>query len=157
MSKYRRTISLVSLLLITQVFLSLNLTIFVNLYKTYKMQGTYMKSLLIALSVASALDVVVAVLYPNAVLYAVATLVSCLIWLGINERNFLYMKPSLRDVGYIIVLLSVFVILNLFENILIRVLVYAIAYFVITSLMRKDEWKYIINILKTGMTKIIHR
>lgn len=157
MNKYNRTISLVSLLLITQIFLSLNLAVFVNLYKTYKMQGTYMKSLLIALCVAGVLDFIVAVLHPNIVLYAGATLISCLIWLCINEKNFLYMKPALKDIIYTITLLSVFFILNLFENVLIRALVYVIVYFMLTSVMRKDEWKYMVDILKTYATKIMHR
>ena len=157
MSKYSGTISLVSLLLITQIFLSLNLTIFVNLYKTYKMQGAYMKSLLIALSVAGVLDFIVAVLHPNTVLYAGATLVSCLIWFAFNEKNFLYMKSSLMDVMYIIILLSAFTILNLVENILIRALIYVIAYFVLTSVMRRDEWKYMVGMLKTCMKKIMLR
>lgn len=157
MSKYNRTISLVSVLLITQIFLSLNLTVFVNLYKTYKMQGTYMKSLLIAFCVAGVLDFIVAILCPNAVLYAAATLVSCLIWLCINEKNFLYMKPTLRDITYIIILLSLFAILNMFENVLIRALVYIIVYFMLTLVIRKDEWKYMANILKKGTTKIMHR
>lgn len=153
MSKYNRTISLVSVLLITQIFLSLNLTIFVNLYKIYKMQGTYVKSLLIALCVAGVLDFIVAILCPNAVLYAGATLVSCLIWLYINEKNFLYMKPTIRDVTYIITLLSLFAILNLFESVLIQALVYIIVYFMLTSVIRKDEWKYVANILKKKHNK----
>ena len=145
MSKYNRTIGLVSLLLITQIFLSLNLTVFVNLYKTYKMQGTYMKSLLIALCVAGTLDLIVAILHPNAVLYAGATLVSCLFWLGLNMSQFRYMMPSRKEIIYVISLLSIFIILCAINNIAIRVLLYLIVYMALTYILMNYEWKYTIS------------
>lgn len=145
MSKYSRTISLVSLLLITQIFLSLNLTIFVNLYKTYKMQRTYMKSLLIALSVAGAMDFIVAVWHPNAVLYAGATLISCLLWLGLNMNKFKYMIPSKKETGYITVLLISFVMLCMIDSVIVRTLLYLILYLVLTYVLMNGEWNYAIG------------
>lgn len=145
MSKYSRTISLVSLLLIAQIFLSLNLAIFVNLYKTYKMQGTYMKSLLIALGVAGVLDFIVAVLDPNVVLYAGATLISCLIWLGLNMNKFKYMIPSKKETGYVTALLISFIILCAIDSIIIRALLYLILYLALTYVLMNGEWNYAIS------------
>ena len=148
MSKYNGSISLVSILLIAQIFLSLNLTIFVNLYKTYKMQGTYMKTLLIVLCVASILDFTVAVLHPSAGLYAGATLISCLIWLGLNLIQFKYMLPSRKEIEYIILLLFCFVVSCTIKNIIIRIPLYLIAYVALTYVMMNNEWKYAVNQLR---------
>lgn len=145
MSKYNSAISLVSLLLITQVFLSLNLTIFVNLYKIYKMQETYMRSLLIAISVAGALDFIVAILYPNAVLYSGATLISCLIWLGLNMNKFKYMIPSKKEAGYVAALLIAFILLCMIHNLIICALLYLILYLALTCILMNGEWNYAIS------------
>lgn len=149
MSKYSDTVVLVSILLVTQTFLSLNLTIFVNLYKIYKMQQTYMKSLLIALCVAGILDFIVAVLHPNVALYAVATLVSCLIWLILNFNQFRYMLPNRKEIVYVLLLLLCFIISYIINNVIIQMCLYLIIYFILTYSLMNDEWKYAVKQVKS--------
>ena len=109
------------------------------------MQGTYMKSLLIALGVAGVLDFIVAVLDPNVVLYAGATLISCLIWLGLNMNKFKYMIPSKKETGYVTALLISFIILCAIDSIIIRALLYLILYLALTYVLMNGEWNYAIS------------
>ena len=115
-----------------------------------------MKSLIIALCVAGVLDLIISIVNPNTVLYAGATMASCLIWLMINEKNFSYMLPSRKDILYIVVLLTTFAFCMIIKYILMRILIYIIIYFVITGTMRNDEWDQIIKSVGMDIKKIMH-
>lgn len=155
MTKYCDSINLISLLLITQIFLNLNLAVFVNLYKSYKMQKAYIRSLLVALGMAVLLDFTISIFYPNAILYAGATMLSCIIWLSINETEFPFMKPTVKDLLYIFSLLLLFFVLEEVNlNIFLKVFVYTAVYLIVTRLLKKSEWTYLIGMLYYYANKI---
>lgn len=155
MTKYCDSINLVSLLLTTQIFLSLNLAVFVNLYKSYKMQNSYIRSLLVALGIAVLFDFTISAFSPNAVLYAGATMLSCIIWLSINETKFPFMKPTVKDLIYVFSLLLLFFVLEeVNSNIFLKAFVYTVVYLIVTRILKKSEWTYLIKILYCFANKI---
>ena len=154
MKQYLPAVGIVSVLLITQIFLLLNLTVFVNLYKTYKRQKDYFIRLLLALVAACVMDFFVYINGANTVGYAIATLISCLLWLGLNTLYFPYMKPNLREILYIAAMLGVYILLSFTSNYLIRIALYFLAYLVITKIVMDEEWKYALNQLVLIKNKI---
>lgn len=143
MVKYDGASNLIILLLITQIFLSINLAIFVNLYKVYKLQNKYFINLMKVLAVATVLDLIVATIRPNATMYAIATLISCLIWLGINMLSFRYLIPKVREILYVVGLLGVFFATSVIDNILIRFVIYLPIYLIMTIGLMPEEWQYV--------------
>ena len=154
MKQYLPAVGIVSILLITQIFLLLNLAVFVNLYKTYKKQKDYFIRLLLALVAACVMDLFVYINGASTVGYAIATLISCLLWLGLNTLYFPYMKPNLREILYIAAMLGVYILLFFVPNYLIRIALYFPAYLVITKIVMDEEWKYALNQLVLIKNKI---
>ena len=155
MQKYKPAIQITSLLLITQIFLSLNMAVYVNLYKAYKKQNQYFFRLLGALGIATGTDLLVAIIHPNTVAYAFATLISCLIWLGINTSYFNYLKPDLKEILYVVALLGIHIGSNLVPNQFVRTGIYIVWYLILTRLLMRDEWNYGIDQIKQIEKKVI--
>ena len=149
-TQYTKAIDIISMLLITQIFLSINMVVFVNLYKAYREQKQYFFRLLGALGSALCLDLIVSLIEPNTVFYALATLFSCFIWLGLNLSHYKYMKPSKQEIIYIVSLLLIFEISSIIiSNIFINVLIYLSCYIILTKLLMTPEWKYMVSLLHT--------
>ena len=154
MPQYTAAIGIVSLLLITQIFLSLSVAIYVNLYKVYKQQKKYFVNLLVALAAAAAMDLAVTMIKPNLILYALATLVSCLLWMAMNLNDFRYMIPAFREVAYVAVLLLTYVALSRMPHVFVRLILYPVAYLVATRLLMHPEWCEIKMQLQQGIQKV---
>ena len=147
MEKYSSAINLIALLLITQIFLSLNLAVFVNLYKVYKMQRVYMKTLLSSLILAMILDLAVAIVHPNPTMYAGATLISCLVWLTLNFKQFKYMLPDKKECCYVTGLLILFLIEFILKSNIVRIIIYLFSYLLVTYILMNNEWKKFMSYL----------
>jgi O-antigen/teichoic acid export membrane protein len=97
MKQYIPAINITSALLITQIFLSLNVAVFVNLYKAYKKQKDYFIRLVISLGVAVLTDGIVTAVQPNVMGYALSTMFSCFVWFVLNMGYFKYMIPGVKE------------------------------------------------------------
>lgn len=155
MTKYSEAINVVGLLLITQIFLSLNLAVFVNLYKVYKMQKKYIQSLFVAIIIAGSLDLIVAFLHPSILLYSVATLISCLVWLCLNYKNFKYLCPSVKEIIYVVVLLGMFFLSEIVKRDVLCAGAYILIYLVLTYSLMNTEWKYLKGQIQKISEKVI--
>ena len=155
MQKYTDAIQITSLLLITQIFLSLNMAVFVNLYKAYQKQNQYFFRLIAALGIAAAADLIVAIIQPNTIAYAFATLISCLAWLGMNIQYFNYLKPGMKETIYVVLLLCIHIVSNILPNQFIRAGIYIAIYLVLTRYLMHNEWIYGIVQIRIIKQKLI--
>lgn len=154
MKQYISAVEIVSVLLLSQIFLLLNLAVFVNMYKTYKKQKEYFLRLVAALGIACLMDFFVYKSGASTIGYAVATLISCLFWLGLNITCFPYMKPDKKEISYCICMLSIYVLLGFIPNYLIRIIIYLLSYAAVTRYMMRDEWNYGMSQINAVMNKI---
>ncbi len=144
MKQYIPAITVVSTLLISQIFLALNTSIFVNLYKVYRKQKEYFVKLLISLGIAALLDLLIAFYNPNIFYYAFATMASCIVWLVLNINSFKYMKPQKEEAIYVTLLLIVYISTLFIPNMFIRGLIYIVIYIGLTKYLMKNEWDYLL-------------
>lgn len=151
MKQYIPAISVASILLITQLFLSLNLSVFINMYKAYKKQKDYFVRLVVALCVACALDLIVYLTGPNTIGYAFATLISCFVWLGLNMKYFTHLVPGWKELIYVLAIMGTYLMTLLVGNEIVRCLIFLPIYLLLTRYLMSDEWKYAI---KTGKKAI---
>lgn len=154
MMQYVPAIGIVSILLITQVFLSLNLSVFINMYKAYKKQGEYFVRLVIALCVAIILDIFVYISGANTVGYALATMVSCLVWLGLNMKYFSHLIPKKNEILYVLGMGSIYLLSLKFTNEIIRCAIYIPVYVGLTRVLMRNEWRYVIKESRKELVKI---
>lgn len=154
MRRYIPAISVASILLITQLFLSLNLSVFINMYKAYKKQKEYFFRLIIALTVAFVLDLIVTVICPNTIGYALATLLSCFVWLGLNVKFFPHLIPDWKETVYVFAAMGTYLFTLLMGNEIVRCVVYVLVYLLLTRTLMVDEWKYALSTGKRAIVKI---
>ena len=145
MTRYMQAISITSILLITQIFLSLNVAVFVNLYKAYKKQKDYFIRLLISLIVAVAIDSVIVLINSNTMWFAFSTMISCCIWLLLNLKYFSYMKPKRKESIYVLGLLLIYLLTLLVNNIFLKFAIYSISYLFMTKQLMPEQWKYFLK------------
>ncbi|MCM1159755.1 MAG: oligosaccharide flippase family protein [Roseburia sp.] len=151
--QYSTAINIISVLMITQIFLVINTAVFVNLYKAYHRQRDYFLRMCMALIVALVLDIVVAVKNPDMMSYAIATLLSCLVWLIMNMSCFRYMFPSKYEIAFVIFLLGAHIGIRRFD-LWLRMVVYGLLYIVMVHICMKDVWDYLMGQVKNVVKKI---
>lgn len=154
MKQYIPAINITSALLITQIFLSLNVAVFVNLYKAYKKQKDYFIRLVISLGVAVLTDGIVTAVQPNVMGYALSTMLSCFIWFVLNMQYFSYMKPGVKEFFYVVLLLGTYMGTLLIGNVFARAGIYVVLYVIFTRLLMRGEWDYGVTQLKSIKGKL---
>jgi len=142
MKQYIPAINITSALLITQIFLSLNVAVFVNLYKAYKKQKDYFIRLVISLGVAVLTDGIVTAVQPNVMGYALSTMLSCFVWFVLNMQYFRYMTPGVKEIFYVMLLLGTYMGTLLVGNVFVRAGIYVVLYVILTRLLMREEWDY---------------
>lgn len=141
MTQYKPAIKVTALLFISQIFLCLNTAIFVNLYKVYRQQKEYFKRLCFSICAAVLLDGMIALIMPSITYYSFSTLISCLIWLGLNLKYFPYLCPSRMELCYVCTLLGVYVAaFNL--PYIVKIVIYMVVYIMLTWKLMHREWEY---------------
>lgn len=141
-----------SILIITQIFWGINTAIFVNLYKVYKQQKQYLIRMTISLGIAFVLDAVVMFISPGTTWYAIATLITTVIYLIINMAHFKYLKPSVKELLFTILLLSVYVA-TLQLPLLYKLLIYILSYVILSIVLMREQLKQCIGFVSSLKTR----
>lgn len=141
MAQYKPAIKVTALLFVSQIFLCLNTAIFVNLYKVYRQQKEYFKRLCVSISAAVLLDGMIALIKPSITYYSFSTLISCMIWLGLNLKYFPYLCPSRTESCYVCALLGVYAVAFDLPYV-VKIAVYMVVYIVLTWKLMHREWEY---------------
>lgn len=157
MKQYIPAINITSALLITQIFLSLNVAVFVNLYKAYKKQKDYFIRLVISLGVAVLTDGIVTAVQPNVMGYALSTMFSCFVWFVLNMGYFKYMIPGVKELLYVVTLLGIYMGTLLIGNVFVRAAIYVVLYLLLTRSLMPEEWSYGVGQLKSVKGKLSSR
>ena len=137
-----------SILIITQIFWGINTAIFVNLYKVYKQQKQYLIRMTISLGIAVILDACVMLICPGTTGYAFATLITTVIYLIINTAYFKYLKPSIKETLFIIILLAVYVA-TLQLPLLYKLIIYLLSYVILSIVLMRVQLMQCIGFLSS--------
>lgn len=143
MKRYIPAIDITSVFLITQIFLSLNVAIFVNLYKAYRKQGDYFIRLIFSLLIAIAIDSIVTIIRPNIMGFAFSTMISCVVWLLMNINYFSYMKPKKGEVFYVCGLLLIYLFTLNVGHVFLEIIIYVLCYIFMTKKFMPEQWSYL--------------
>ncbi len=109
LNEYINTIPVIQILFAVQFILIEINAIYVNLFKALNLQKKYMRQMIIILIIAFLLNVVIGYLWnSNIKAYAVATLLTSLIWLGLNQKELSEFKMRYREWIFISLTIVVF-------------------------------------------------
>lgn len=106
LKEYLPALSLITVLFLAQVFILLNTILYVNLYKTYKMQKQYFRNLIIAIVFSLVLNhLVYSSGWESGIGYAYATLVCMIGWSILNLLDFKYLAFKPRHIVFVILMI----------------------------------------------------
>ena len=153
LSSYIPAVDVIRILLVSQLFLVLNTTVFVNLFKVYKKQKDYFIRLCIAVVVALLLNILICIYSPNIVAFSIATMFSMIVWLLLNLNYFYYLKPEMKELIYMVGLLLLYAFL-LKTDIIVRIAAYFTIYLLATKYLMREEWNYLFSQIQEIYIKI---
>lgn len=153
-SHYVHSISLIYILMLSQVISSINTAVFVNLFKTYKMQNIYFKNLLIVTIVSVVLNFGFFGIMKNIESFAYATLCSMIFSLLLNMKSFSYLKFEIKEICFASVMVMLYIILLRINNPIAGAIIYLIAYIIIAYILRKEECTFWYEQIKKIFSKL---
>lgn len=153
LAQYSGATNLVSVLLIAQIFLCLNTSVYVNLCKVYKKQKDYFVRMSISLMGAAVLDFGIYVIKPDMMGYAFATLGSCILWLALNMPLFPHLLPDKKELLYVGGLLGAYFLSMQTERLVLCIVIYSFLYVVLTYILVREAWEF----GKIQVLQLLHR
>jgi len=127
--KYAEAIPVIEVLFLAQIFLLLNTAIYVNLFKVYKMQKRYFFNLVIVIGISIALNVLLFMIMGRSMMsFAVATLVSMVIWSWCNLKSFPYLKLKKAVLCFGAFCIVFYWLANSFDNVVCGGIVYYVGW-----------------------------
>lgn len=143
MEKYENAISIIEILFLAQVFLLLNITIYVNLFKVYQMRKKYFSNVVIAIAVSFAFNMVFYTgMGKSMESFALATLCSMVAWSFCNLRFFPYLKLKKDDLWFTGSCCIFYGMANQMENVVFAGCFYFTAWMILLRLFMEGNFRY---------------
>lgn len=112
LTKYNESINIIFILFAAQFFTIIVKSIYINLYKTYKMQNKYFFRLMIVLLIACILNILFYNILKENISFACATLCSSVIWLILCNYDFRHININIKEIIYMSLTIIVFIVLG---------------------------------------------
>lgn len=153
LAKYEAALPLIFVLFSTQAIYAVIKGVYVNYFKAMKRQKQYFWQIMAMLVFAVVSGLVLYFIFRTMMSLAIASLLTAIVWLAVNEYKHTELRFSFKDWSYIIVLLAVYLLAGIYMPTSIGSGIYVLT-FILSSviLMRTQTLKMI------GMcTAFIHR
>ena len=144
-TKYNTSISISKILFLSLPYSFIINILYINLYKAKKLEKKYCRSVVTMILISCILNLIAFNLSKTIYSIAIATTISSLTWYIYSLKDFNYLKPNIKEVLYMIVLSTTFLITTNKFNWYLGFLIYFSIFFTITIAMFKLEIKKILN------------
>lgn len=151
--KYEESTSLVFILFATQVFYAVIKGVYVNYFKALQRQKQYFWQIMMMLIIAIVSGLSLYFIFKSMMSLAIAALITAIIWLVVNEIRFPEIRFSIKDWGYIVFLLGIYIVSGLYFSTLIGLVVYAIAFLVFSLIFMKQQFFEVVNMVTLAVMK----
>lgn len=150
LTKYILSITVLSILILTIPFMSIVNVLYSNLYKSLKKGNLYLKTVIKMFLIALVLNCLFYIIYKDAKMIAIATLISFFIWYIYSSRHFEGLNVNIKELGYFIIYFVAYFGIRYFNiNDLISCILFSIIMilniFVFYKLEFIDMIKFLIN------------
>ena len=140
--QYYESVGVVYILFLAQVFSSINAAIFVNLYKTYKLQKIYFTNLCSIIILSGITNLIFYKIDRSIKCFAYATLVCMVCMFYMNLKRFSYLKFSWRE--WVLMLCSIFIYVAFYKIDIpaFSFVLYILTYILILFFLERKELLY---------------
>ena len=157
LQKYLPAENVIIILFMAQVFSLLNTSIYVNLFKTYKMQRKYFRNLAAIMGVSVAANAAAFFLVQRSMeSIASATLASMVLWALLNLRSFGYLKLRVRHLLFPLGMIPVYFLCSALP-VLPGLAAYWAAWLIALRLLMPSVYRLGLQEAKNLRDKLIHR
>lgn len=147
LKKYIPSLNIIAISFATYPYMIVINALYVNLYKIRKDEKKYLKVVIGMLLISIVYNFIAVVLYDNAIYIAIATTMSFITWYIYSTRDFKYLKINLKEIFYLVCLLSVFLFSSHMKNFILGAVIYLIVYISLISSLYKKYIMELINML----------
>lgn len=157
LQKYLNSTAVIFILFSAQMFYIIIKSVYVNLYKSRKMQKKYSFKLVIILIIAFICNIIGYLIYNIKESFAIGTLLSAIIWFFISQLDFKSLKYSVKHYIYIFTAMFMFLLCGYLFNSIIGLLIYMITIIIMMFICMSSTLNNIINIAKGYLNKFKKR
>lgn len=153
--KYVDSMPLIFILFSTQVFYAVIKGVYVNYFKSVKKQKKYFWQMIAMLGVAISLGLIAYFVFRSLFAIAISALITAIVWLGVNEVGYSAFRFSIKEWGYIILLICIFIFSGISLPTHIGLCTYLVSLLVLSTLLMKNEVLLLFTYFKEFLNKTI--
>lgn len=139
---YWQSIELIYILFVSQLIMAINTAMFVNLFKTYKKQKTYLRNLCLTILGSCLLNYMFYKYRPEISSFAYATLASMMILIFLNVQEFKYIKMNIKNVLFCMINIITYFLLKSYVNPYWGFGVYLVTYMLSFFCIQREEMEF---------------
>ena len=153
-SKYEEAILILILLFAAQYFSIMVKCVYTNLYKAQRKQNRYFIIMVIIIVLSIILNILAFIINKSAQAFAIATILTNLIWFVVCEVDFKQIHFKLKEYIYMFGIIISFLVCTIFLNSIVGMLLYLISFIIMTYILMNREFRFGIDELKKIVVKI---
>lgn len=153
LSKYEASLSLIFVLFSTQVFYAIIKGVYVNYFKALKQQKQYFGQIMEMLAVAIVLSLSLYLIFRSMMSLAIATLLTSVIWLIINELKFKNLRFRVFEWIYLVGLVLIYLFCGLCLPTIEGCLLYLLSLSLMCFFFMKPQTIEIMKLIKARIKK----
>ncbi|WP_196048934.1 capsular biosynthesis protein [Clostridium saudiense] len=145
--KYIPSLSIIAISFAAYPYMIIINSLYVNLYKARRDEKRYLRVVIVMLVVAILYNIIAIVVWKTSEAIAIATTLSFITWYIYSIKDFKYLKSNLKEVGYLSIIIIMFLVFSHYFNWFIGGIGYLIIFVVMSILFYRNEINEIIKIL----------
>lgn len=154
-TKYNKSLNVLFILFAAQFFTIIVRCIHINLYKAMKKQNRYFLIINIIMVLAIILDIIFYKIFHSNEGFAIATLITGIVWFIIGEFDFKSMRYSIKEYILMVLIIVIFLMSGLvIKNEIIAFLIYLLLIVIIDRALLKEDMSYLKEEIKNVILKI---
>ena len=155
LTKYIAAADVILYLFIGQFFFIQVKSIHVNLYKAQKRQRSYFIKLSFIVALGAVLNSVLYMLLNSKEAFAIGTMLTAVVWFMWSNFDFPEIKLNIQEYLYISIIPSLFLFCGHIPYAIVGGILYIISAILITYLLEKSEFYYIVSYINTLFHKLL--
>lgn len=157
LDKYIASIPLIFVLFSTQAFYAVIKGVYVNYFKALKRQTQYFWQIMIMLMIAIVSSLLLYLVFRTMMSLAVASLMTAVIWLLINENKHPELRFAFKDWLYMCIMLAAYLVTGLMLSALLGAMLYVIVFVVLNLTLMRPQTLQLTEICTSYINKKLRK
>ena len=155
--KYVDAIKVVYILFESQLYFIIIRSVYINLYKARKRQNIYFVKLAIIIVVGFVTNLMAYFIFHNKEGFAIATMVSLLVWLILCQLDFKDFNMSISEIVYLALASITFYCVGVISNPILSFFLYIVLILTLSFLIMRKEFIELIGLALSSVRRILFR